>query len=61
MVEPMYNMNNKCCDNCIYYHWYEDRCEKYECETDARSVCSSYISRNNNKGDINNGFRKESC
>lgn len=35
-------MTTKCCDNCIHYHWYYDYCDKYECEVDARSVCSSF-------------------
>lgn len=26
------------CDNCKHYHWYYDYCDKWECETDARSV-----------------------
>ena len=40
-------MNNnqqskKCCDTCKYYHWYYDKCNKYDCEVDARSVCAGY-------------------
>lgn len=32
-------MNNKhCCDTCIYYHWYYDYCEKWNCATDAKEV-----------------------
>lgn len=39
-------MNKKCCDNCEYYQWYYDKCEKYQCETDARSVCSEHEPNN---------------
>lgn len=40
--EGDYLMPTKCCDNCIHYHWYYDHCDKYECEVDVRSVCSSH-------------------
>ena len=33
----------KCCDNCIYYKWYYDKCTKFDCEVDARSVCSEFV------------------
>lgn len=26
------------CDNCKWYRWYYDRCEKWKCEMDARAV-----------------------
>ena len=26
------------CDNCKHYHWYYDRCDKWDCEVDAREV-----------------------
>ena len=26
------------CDNCKYYEWYYDKCLKWDCEVDARSV-----------------------
>lgn len=29
---------NKYCDNCKYYRWYYDRCTKWDCEIDSRSV-----------------------
>lgn len=31
-------MSQKCCDNCLHYHWYYDYCDKYDCEVDARAV-----------------------
>lgn len=34
----------KCCDNCKYYEWYYDKCNKYNCEVDGRSVCNGYES-----------------
>lgn len=34
--------SNKCCDNCIYYHWYYDFCELWNVKVDARSICNSY-------------------
>ena len=33
----------KCCDTCQYYEWYYDKCQLYDCEVDARSICSSYM------------------
>lgn len=35
--------NRKCCDICQYYEWYYDKCQLYDCEVDARSVCSDYL------------------
>ena len=35
--------NRKCCDTCQYYEWYYDKCQLYDCEVDARSVCSDYL------------------
>lgn len=26
------------CDNCKWYRWYYDRCEKWKCEMDAREI-----------------------
>ena len=37
--------NKKCCDTCKYYEWYYDKCNKYNCEVDDRSVCSSHKER----------------
>ena len=34
----------ECCDNCKYYDWYYDKCDKYNCEVDRRSVCNGYES-----------------
>jgi len=39
----------RCCDTCKYYHWYYDKCDKYNCEVDARSVCVAYENSRNNK------------
>lgn len=32
----------KCCDTCAHYHWYYDRCDKWDCEVDDRSVCDEW-------------------
>ena len=32
-----------CCNNCVYYEWYYDKCTKHACKTDARSVCYDYL------------------
>lgn len=32
----------KCCETCIYYHWYYEKCEKWDFETDLRSVCDDW-------------------
>lgn len=45
----------KCCDNCIYYKWYYDKCTKFDCETDARSVCSEFVFPSENLKGENNG------
>ena len=34
--------SKKCCDTCKHYRWYYDKCAKYDCEVDARSVCAGY-------------------
>ena len=26
------------CDDCRYYRWYYDWCDKWQCEVDARSI-----------------------
>ena len=31
-------METNCCDNCIHYHWYYDKCDKWDCSVDAREV-----------------------
>lgn len=33
------------CDNCEYYSWYYDRCEKWNCEVDAREVHNCFERR----------------
>lgn len=35
-------MEKKCCDNCQYYNWYYDWCNKWKCEIDFRSCCDEY-------------------
>ena len=35
-----------CCNNCIYYRWYYDKCILYNCSMDARSICSSWRGHN---------------
>ena len=36
----------KCCDNCIFYEWYYDRCKRWMCFiNDPRSVCSFWLER----------------
>lgn len=30
------------CDNCKHYQWYYDKCERWDCKVDYRSVCSEY-------------------
>lgn len=40
-------MNQKCCDNCLHYHWYYDYCDKYDCEVDAREVHDCFAERRN--------------
>ena len=42
----------KTCDNCIYYNWYWDKCSKYDCEVDSRSVCNEHEVRENNNVSI---------
>ena len=38
---------HRCCDNCIYYNWYYNRCNKYDCEMDERSVCIFFTENEN--------------
>lgn len=33
------------CDNCRFYRWYYDRCEKWNCEVDAREVHNCFEQR----------------
>lgn len=35
----------RCCDNCKYYGWYYDFCDKWKCEVDAQSCCSEHSRR----------------
>ena len=44
-------MNQKCCDNCLHYHWYYDYCDKYNCEVDAREVHDCFAERRTDEGD----------
>lgn len=39
-----YKLNN--CDNCTYYHWYYDYCDKWKCEVDERSIYSCFERKN---------------
>lgn len=36
---------DKCCDNCMHYHWYYDYCDRFECEVDAREVHDCFTER----------------
>ena len=36
----------RCCDNCAYYSWYYDKCDKWQCEVDSRSVCDDFTTHN---------------
>lgn len=42
--------NNKImnCDNCKYYNWYYDYCNKWKCKVDEREVYSCYEHRKEN-------------
>jgi len=44
--------SQRCCDNCTYYNWYYDRCNKYDCETNARSVCASFTEKQKLSNDL---------
>lgn len=33
------------CDECKHYSWYYDRCEKWQCEIDAREVHNCFEQR----------------
>ena len=35
----------KNCDNCCYYHWYYDYCDKWKCEVDSREIHSCFEER----------------
>ena len=35
-----------CYDDCKYYHWYYDWCDRWQCEVDAREVYNSFESYN---------------
>lgn len=41
----------KCCDTCIYYHWYYDHCEIWGCDVDSRSICNVYVAIKNRGND----------
>ena len=43
---------HRCCDNCNYYNWYYNRCNKYDCETDERSVCASFAENEKLNNDL---------
>ena len=45
----MNKINN--CDNCKYYKWYYDYCEKWKCEVDDREVHSCFEKRGEADGD----------
>ena len=45
-------MDGKCCDNCIHYHWYYDKCDKWDCEVDARECHSCFEERKEEKKDL---------
>lgn len=40
------------CDNCIHYHWYYDKCDKWDCEVDARECHSCREKHNAKKSDF---------
>ena len=41
------------CDNCKYYNWYYDYCDKWKCVVDEREVHSCYEHRRENDKTIN--------
>ena len=46
-----WDTESKCCDNCRRYTWYYDKCHKWDCEVDARSVHDCF----EKKDDTSNG------
>lgn len=38
-------MDGHNCDNCKYYEWYYDYCEKWKCVVDDREVHSCFAER----------------
>ena len=36
------SLDNKCCDNCKWYGWYWDRCERWQCEVNRNSRCNGW-------------------
>lgn len=36
---------NQNCDNCKYYRWYHDYCDKYKCQIDPREVHNCFEPR----------------
>ena len=44
-------MNQRCCDNCLWYKWYWDWCERWKSQKDARSVCGEWKKQNESKND----------
>lgn len=35
-----------CCDECYYYQWYYDYCEKWECIMNPKSICDCFETAN---------------
>lgn len=33
------------CDDCKFYRWYYDHCDKWNCKTDERSFCNAFEER----------------
>lgn len=31
------------CDDCEFYRWYYDHCDKWDCKTDERSICDFFV------------------
>lgn len=34
------------CDDCKFYRWYYDHCDKWNCKTDERSFCNAFEEMN---------------
>ena len=39
----------KRCDNCKWYGWYWDKCERWQCEVNRNSRCSYWEGKENKK------------
>ena len=48
VLEKGKTMSKKCCDNCSYYRWYYDYCDRWGCKVDGRSVCDEHKERKDN-------------